>query len=811
MHNDASALRQITRIKMLRPTPSKILITSLEISELKQRLANRPSDLPLVTGTDWFAIHSNQQSQNSRPSAWHKGVLRPGPRQARGHILSQSIESSSVAVVSDASSELDEDALSELHADYQQEGSPLLRQTLDGNNDPPLQLRPSPRQRGGDSNAPYHLPSFRDSVLPTEYRPPREPRLVAPNQFDIARSLDPLAPSFVPRVRFGSADDYNVEPRAPPSGHSNSNHPCPRPFSSSIPDNQALTPPALRLSPRHHLRPSTKRISVSRGVRRTRKQRPFHAQQRRPFDHEAFQPGHVVGRYPAVTQSSGRPHQLPPPLSPSRDPYNAALSGHPDRRRSRMEHHDVQNLPRNSVRRNKNAADTRTSSTASYSVPNLANLPPQAPTIHSRHSSLTWNRGGSIDPLTRPSRRPSGASARSRHSTGLPVSRPVAVTPQSFYLNHSPLDELSAGLRRLSAVSAGRSSRQSSGGSNGMRPFQGNLLGGSLFYSEDLYSEDHPSGSDHDQDPRMMPQINVVPEPIPYHPQRRQRLHRRIEHMEPAVVPSSSPEMTGMLAVMPSQILSSPPTISSMYSGSSPLPTMTSSPSRMSPVTSGPTYSLPISSMPMSSIPPEPVIPSDAPSSLLQAPPTTPHSSRIPRSSLLPDKLHTRLTATPRFRIYDDDLPARTQPQTPADLMRRRRPLPSSMPVRPITFSSGSGSSPEKSLHRQIHPATQPKAIFEPSTAELTTIPILSPLHSARQPRVTAPRRRHHHRRGHRSTSEDQENELDVAAIQGLEDEGVAWVRRRGEADNSSRNAVALDVLHETPPHEGRFERMMRE
>lgn len=849
---------------MLRPGPSRISITSGDIEKIKDDLTKRPTTVRNVKANDWFAVQASHQTQNSRPSTWYKGVLRPNPTRRTGQLLSTLTEHSihhGIPIL-DTSSDVDVDRSSELDAEDGSTGPATIAFSLaEARNamdqifgeptSPRMQARieriPLSPSAGDDRNhkaaarvatrhlierfshghdGSHEIPSlpFRASLrvggsgVDTPY-PPHMHRAHEPAQSErrpaaafLAHpiSLDPLAPSFVPRVRFGSADEddagnmpWMTRIRQDPRGLRV------RAASPAVLDHRTLS--TLPQEPLRLQRPFA-RTQPSFGSRQYTPQEPTaHAGslQGGNVDHRTgatvpisnnlrgYSPGQASGS--GSGQYSVTPPVLPGYSYPHVDPTTAPrvrVSARPQHRIARP-----------------------TVATNSYSVPNFNHLADGPPHIHARRGSLNWNRGAEAS-VPEQSREPRGRRIRDRRDTAYGPRSTEQTTdtalPQSFYLNFSPLDQLTTGLRRFSGSSAYRSSRKSSrrgsGSSSSLRPFGGRLLSGSIFYSED--DENHVSPSDDDGEDLSTKAMNAQPHVSPgesayYSPSSHQPM------AEPMVFPCSDPAR--LVEPQFGQVTDSP-AVSSSYTNStrlsfttspalplatsSPLPMATSGPLRMSPVTSGPTYSIPISStsvVPMSSSPPMRQNLDVAASSPREfSPPRSPRFRSSPMSPARLGEASTRPTGTPRFRIYDDDLPAAIQPQTPADVSRHHRPA-SNMPARGSHAFSGARMSPSE--HREEISEARP--IFEPSTAELTTIPLLSPIHGVRQSRFT-PRRR----RERQSTSDEQENELDARDIQGLEEERIAWMQRRGEAEGLMRGGNGLD---DTPPGEGRLERMLRD
>ncbi|KAK5108561.1 hypothetical protein LTR62_008218 [Meristemomyces frigidus] len=152
------------------------------------------------------------------------------------------------------------------------------------------------------------------------------------------------------------------------------------------------------------------------------------------------------------------------------------------------------------------------------------------------------------------------------------------------------------------------------------------------------------------------------------------------------------------------------------------------------------------------------------------------------------------ITAVPRVRIYDDQQPAKTQPQTPADVTRsgRRFRGRSDIVTQDSAIAPGASQVSSPSVQRQLNRHTYPSAN--------TPAQHSSPQHHAFQAlRNAATSAAHHilqHARVHRrqySSEENAEHELHA-----LEEERQVWQGRQGDG-----------TLNSTPPGEGRLEQYL--
>lgn len=830
---------------MLRPVPSKICITNSDVERVKSRLAHRPTHHAIVAGIDWFAAAVS--SQNLRPPRYNQGVLlcRGPQRHLRDAYVR--LDSGNTTPLSAATESAyrsgyldgDDDLAYEDHQDPAMTrdvaivnmaearriidrtttGLPFQHRTdnftsqpspgdndfgfsdsqqlplsydisthlaLDGTTDPALLS-----QRGGDNATPHGPTRLSNTDLLNEFGLLHLPNVGAADDFSIANSLDPLAPSFVPRVRFGSAADNTETQNAsvPTSEDNGLRRPRQQTASSRNSDNRQTYSAGARFSNGAFPRPPPQGRNVVRDRHATGRPRlPIRGGQ--AFATPTESSGIVLDRYHAVAYRSESPM---PPTPSSLSEAQELVDAVP-----RISHslQEVRGRHTAAIQSQSPSWTARTMlPSASHSVPNLSNPAYRGPVVHSRHSSLSWNRNAS-QVLVQAS---SGAPGRPSVESALPQS-PLNHTATwsgpspAFYLNHSPLDELTDGLQYFSKASS--AARLSSGGTSDYpQPFRGRLLSGSLFYAEETRSDDPALMRHPFQDSASAPQPAL-------HYVSSERSHSRDEAAITPPVPLSSRCTT---AQPQSTLLAHQSSGSTACSESSTLPNI-SSPEpfpgtrRASPMNNKPALSPSLS-----------LLPSDPPVSIPHVSPRIIHRrmKQTDPFEAFPSEAHARLPATPRLKVYDDELPATAQPQTPADLSAYARAvvIPRAKPEENASPVIQGVMNP----NRETYPSIRSHPLLEPTTAELIAIPFLSPLQMARQSRLPGRRRRRN-----ATTSEDQENEFDPHDILGLDAERRNWMRNRadiggpGQYDHRQGNTAQGLMLDVTPPREGRFERMMR-
>ncbi|KAF2149235.1 hypothetical protein K461DRAFT_43190 [Myriangium duriaei CBS 260.36] len=174
--------------------------------------------------------------------------------------------------------------------------------------------------------------------------------------------------------------------------------------------------------------------------------------------------------------------------------------------------------------------------------------------------------------------------------------------------------------------------------------------------------------------------------------------------------------------------------------------------------------------------------------------PRHPQIAKTPMRGMQPSAV--RSGRNHRMKIYDDDLPAVFQPQTPAELRSRHATVPS---LRARTGHDSLMSSEEINLHPAVIPPGESRYpvindLRAPATVSRRTAP-----------RVTDLATEDHARRAaslQYNLQHDQENDSDAFDSE-LEFERQIWM--------DSRAGVTRDAtLNQTPPQEGRFERVVR-
>nr|POE99398.1 hypothetical protein CFP56_52790 [Quercus suber] len=267
------------------------------------------------------------------------------------------------------------------------------------------------------------------------------------------------------------------------------------------------------------------------------------------------------------------------------------------------------------------------------------------------------------------------------------------------------------------------------------------------------------------------------------------------EHSRP-----SSPRSTVVLDVVAPDESSDAQT-----SLSGPLPTQSSKHSSSSALPSPPIIShrdwCPDSPNPLSSSP-------SGPASASNVSPDTEHgqtSSGPPESH----HTRSDVPCTPRVRVYNDTEPPHTQPQTSADLAHSRRRLRAnshpSVPA-PPSVHSAVRPVPPSALARNagdITPfsASTPARVATLTSAIAPTVPSATP---ATAPRIVST----HHRRRHNERRQDIENDVEgfEGHLAELREERRVWLSRRRADAEGEADGRGLEI---TPPGQGRFERML--
>ena len=590
------------------------------------------------------------------------------------------------------------------------------------------------------------------------------PELSLPGEItesSINLALDPGAPVFVPRTRFGTATESSTE---------GVNVAQLEPQWGSLDSTRSPSDLRIRLSSeqnvdaslRPHYEPSqgsTDTLTEATNARLNDSAQPRHRRRSRTADQNAVIPPPTpnLERYPLLRplnsltshrRTSGFHRRVPVPGRSFSRPSSSA-SHHLqagvtfDRRQSSLQVRYVSTFD------NDDQADqaiwirsiSPAFSTSSLSTPNLLHPLHSAPSIHSRTSSLSWNlaASGTTD-LNRLPSMVSAASGISRRgeSTRQSSREGLDAAAEFLRMRNSPLDDLTERFSRL-AASRPRSVGRSWERVPSHRPKISLLTG-------------DPFRQDSSPDPLSTCE-STLPETLsdPIHQE---------------VINEAESEGEDPVALS----LALPP--------SSPFP----SSSQATPST--------------------PAIHSTGPSS-----PRSPLASRSsakdgrsPESAFKRKPIPT-VDATPKVKVYDDSKPPNTQPQTPADVSRsRRRPKTRSdttVHESPIFVGRAIISSPppipERNPHRNTYPSATP-----PQTSQAQDAASI-----AATPRPPTSMNRSEHVRGGETrprrqalrSSEQAENELE-AHMQGLEEDRRTWLSRQEEG-----------TLEVTPPREGRFER----
>ena len=586
---------------------------------------------------------------------------------------------------------------------------------------------------------------------------PSVPELVLPTTEIISSaecpSLDPGAPVFVPRTRFGSATGssaeaaYNVslEPRSSrvDSTHSSSNLRIRSYSQQNVDISTHLRQPILRTV----VATTTTRDNDGRLGNANQ---PRHRRRSRTTDQNSSLPilAPNLERYPLMRPPSdlssqrrvsnfqgsaiGTENNLRLGQSQNRDP--TTTTNHPQ---SHLQVRNVSSLHIDGI--TDRVAHSRSVSpafsTSSRSTPNLLQHPPSIPQINARGSSLPCNRVASHTPSF--NRIPSMVSAASGASVGNSVSRQSSregldAAAEFLRMRNSPLDHLTEKFSRLSGGrlrSVGRSWERSP-------RTRVSLLSGDPFRPE--------SGGDTASGPNRYP---VEPAPGVIDTQRIEQPESAEELVALSIaLPPSSPLRSSSDAVP-----STPPTWSVPTSPRSPLAECSSGKPFRSPDIS-------IKRKPVASGP-----------------------------------------KTPKVVVYDDRKPPNTQPKTAADVNKSNRRAKTrsvtAIDQSPIlvgrVITSSPPMVPERHAHRNTYPSSATSqdsshAVISAATGSTNSMSMTTPGTNPARRRVREQRNNY-----------QAENDLEVHAHD-LEEDRRLWMRRREAGD--------LDV---TPPREGRFERFL--
>ncbi|KAI4848433.1 hypothetical protein E4T44_03937 [Aureobasidium sp. EXF-8845] len=765
---------------MLRNRPSRVSLGMADVNQTKQRLKLKQASHPLVAETDWAYIH-HQQPHQTRPQPQPHYNLGEGAQRSRDASLVQ-VDSnrhvSQFAIYESTDSVEDSDSDEPASPTVEPvarlvhiaEVSPTITQ-VSGYNPPALVNLPPERgsvqeePRPGANRGHHHHLSNPHPPSASRYGHGFEPNLIPrpgysyrtsrqlpnhSNQRDLEsrtnnisrRGHNPNAVSFAPRVHLGS------------------------PFQELDPQRRANIASVYQQGGTLRARPSTFRgATITRGTMNYQT-RP------RPMPRPR---GSLMPTRPSNRASSRAGGYLRPPAASSIDMVMDRYPVFP----SMMSQSDPSRLDNTSFPRPESIPQRRgiltppgeLRITHAYPRSRLSSATDSYKSTSSRASnkscssaamlsalgegsghdivgSGSWDRGnmGSV----RSSRAGSGTSILTG-SSGRPSNR--IPPPQS------PLDLLTQELRRLSAGLSARS-QSSSGCTSGITSTDGRLLSGNVFYSD----------SDDEFDER---EVKTWSHPSPRSPSRMDKCDIKGREGNLASQPQRHPGMVARIVDMETdcqigttKLIS---TSSSTQSGSSNLVVNTS------------------------------VTDSSTPGDLPSLPPATPGHQlvRATRHSYTPGS-GLRSQA---MRVYDDEQPASTQPQTPADLRRRFNPpvgpemLITCQTARTTTRMSAMESSrlgSPRNTHRNTYPSFQQASPQPHATSSQPSSPYSPNLDLRTAAAITAVQRR----RTARGVSN--ENAIDPS-MNGMEAERDALLRRI-EADGTT-------TMDDTPPREGRYER----
>ncbi|KEQ67756.1 uncharacterized protein M437DRAFT_62129 [Aureobasidium melanogenum CBS 110374] len=771
---------------MLRNRPSRVPLGMTDVKQMDQRLRLKQASHPLVAQADRTHVHHQQPHIRYPPQPHYN--LREGPRRSRDASLvqldsnrhvPQSAVHDSIDSIEDSDSDETASATIESVARlvHIAEVSPTITQ-VPGYDPPALVTLPSERSPIHDSHYPGAIRGnprdLSTSPVPPRYRHHGR-SIISPDtrsghsyfrqdinhpyqrnsghsgRYLSSRGHNPHAVAFAPRVRFDSA----LQELSP---HHSSNL-------ASL-DRRGGTLRARRSSsrisnssrgePNHQTRSrpmSRSRGPMTRGPRRTG------ANLRPPA---ASSIDTVMDRYPIFPSMSSQP-------DPSRSDYLSFPQSEsiPQRRGIPNSPSDliVTRMPHPRFRfpsaaESYNSGRSRASSN-SLSTTNMIAALDNA----SRHDSLgskSWDeRQGLRLGIVR--------SSCAGSSTSLLPGGNVSKRDGGLPPTHSPLDRLTQELQRLSTGLAAGSRSSSSFSRVASR--EGHLLSGNVFYSDndDDETKERNAGicerpSRHDLSEvkgHNMDRQDHESSRQPQRPQRDLGITARIVDVE---VDCQSATIRPLSVSPSSQSLSSTSRIDTSVMDSSPPGTLPAIP---------------------------PVTPGRPQARYMRAPSTS-------CSNLRP-------LTTPRVRVYDDGQPASMQPQTPADLHHRfRTPIPTTSAnpavcqiARPFARIQPVEQSPPmttRNAHRNTYPSFQQANPEPPASNSQPSSPYSPNLDLRTAAAITAVERR----RIARAFSD--ENVIDTS-INGMEAEREALLRRRG--DDST------NILDETPPRQGRYERII--
>ena len=590
------------------------------------------------------------------------------------------------------------------------------------------------------------------------------PQLVlpaGPSQASLNPALDPGAPVFVPRTRFGTAigsstdagssvvherpwrsldhtssssnlrvrssDELNIEPtitqRTGPARQSANNeqlHPRLRQRSRTSDQNTAFPLPSPNLERYPLLRPSS-------SLAAPRRTGTFDRSPTTAFDRPPTSAAFITTEDEAPPSASHQPQHF-----------------HVRRVVTPQDHSHLLGASMNLPLGLRSVSPALSAS--SRSTPNLLNRPLHPAETHSRGSSLSWRRSRHPTPVGVMHRVPSlpataaGSLSSSPRPCGSRQSSREGLDAAAEFLRmrNSPLDDLT---ERLSRLAAGR---QRSVGRSWERAaphgkWRVSLLAGDPFRQEI------------DQDA-----ATSVPSPA-------------MTEAASTAVRNSNQTSSRFLDTDDDPValsLSLPPSSPVASSSSQALPS--TPPAPQLPGISGPRSPLAQRS----------------PAKKVSSPPLSIKRKPVPSSS----SVH----ATPKVKVYDDARPRNTQPQTPADVSHsiRRTKTRSDTAVQQSPLAVGRAAIASPARAPPIPERNPYRNTYPPAPATET------PNMTAPTPQTGARRARQLGRALHGDENET-ENEME-GSLRGLEQDRRIWLARRERGD--------LDV---TPPREGRFERYL--
>lgn len=170
--------------------------------------------------------------------------------------------------------------------------------------------------------------------------------------------------------------------------------------------------------------------------------------------------------------------------------------------------------------------------------------------------------------------------------------------------------------------------------------------------------------------------------------------------------------------------------------------------------------------------------------------------SHISTASLTPSSQSLAAAVTPRVPVYNDSQPRNQQPQTPADIGRsshrnrgRSNTTSTVHSALSVVQPSPTLAPPERHLHRHTFPSATPEVtVGAVSSAQAAAV--IGPPMAVRRESLNVGF-------DQRSSNSSSENDIEGTTA-GLEQDRRVWINRREDS--------SLDV---TPPREGRFERYL--